>query len=76
MEQLGKKLSRHTKRHKAAFAIWDTFGAPGENKNYQFQPLVYPNPLLSCGIPSLGKLPPSLDTIMPAVEGVKFRRAP
>lgn len=57
-----------------ALAIWDTFGPVGENKNYQFQPLVYPNPLLSCGVPSLGKLPPKLNTIIPAVEGKKFRR--
>lgn len=59
-----------------ALAIWDAFGPVGENKNYQFLPLVYPNPLLSCGIPSLGKLPPKLNVIIPAVAGVKFRRVP
>lgn len=59
-----------------AYAIWDQFGAVGANKNYQFKPLLFPNTLLECGLPYLGRLPPHLNTIMPAVMGNKFRRAP
>jgi hypothetical protein len=57
-----------------ALSIWDTFGAVGSNKNYQFTPVLYPNPLVECGMPRAGKLPPELDTIRPAVMGDKFDR--
>lgn len=56
-----------------ALAVWDTFGAVGDRKNYSTNPVLFPNPLMECGLPKEGKLPPELDTIRPAVIGKKFR---
>lgn len=56
-----------------ALAIWDTFGAVGSNKNHKAKPILYPNPLVQCGVPRSGVLPPQLDSIKPAVEGVLFK---
>ncbi len=56
-----------------ALAIWDTFGAVGSNKNYKAEPVLYPNPLVQCGVPRHGKLPRQLDSIKPAVQGLLFK---
>ncbi|MDQ2697089.1 MAG: hypothetical protein M3Z21_17265 [Pseudomonadota bacterium] len=57
-----------------SLAIWDGYGAVGDNKNKQFDPVIYPNPLTQCGIPFQGKLPAELNTIKPAVIGDKFKK--
>ena len=56
-----------------ALAIWDNYGEVGTTKNYKAAPILYPNPLVECGVLRYGKLPPQLDTIKPAVIGVKFK---
>jgi hypothetical protein len=59
-----------------ALAVWDTYGAVGNTKNYTATPILYPNPLLVCGLPRHGELPGQLNTIKPAVMGDNFRKIP
>jgi hypothetical protein len=58
-----------------ALAIWDKYGAVGKTKNKATNPVLFPNPLVECGLVRTGRLPPALDKIKPAVIGKKFRRA-
>jgi hypothetical protein len=58
-----------------ALAIWDEFGAVGSRKNKTTSPVLFPNPLVECGLVRTGRLPHMLDTIKPATIGKKFRRA-
>jgi hypothetical protein len=56
-----------------AIATWDTYGAVGSRKNYDTNPVIFPNPMNQCGFPHTGTLPPALSTMRPAVMGKNFR---
>jgi hypothetical protein len=55
-----------------ALAIWDKCGAVGDTKNTKPEPILYPNPLIECGVSRRGRLPWQLNTIKPALIGNKF----
>lgn len=57
-----------------AFAIWDAYGPVGNNKNYDFNPMFFPDPRIQCGKPIHGRLPFFLERIRPAIEGDDYRR--
>ena len=57
-----------------ALAIWDKFGAVGQTKNKEPNPVLFPNALTECGLIRTGHLPAVLDKIKPATIGKKFRR--
>ena len=57
-----------------ALAVWDTFGGVGATKNKEPNPVLFPNPLIECGLIRTGRLPAALDKIKPAQLGKKFWR--
>ncbi len=57
---------------KEALHIWDTYGAVGSNKNYRTTPYIYPIGESKNYGPMSSSLPPLLNTIQPAKQGILF----
>ncbi|MEG3753571.1 hypothetical protein [Psychromonas arctica] len=57
---------------KIALAIWDKYGAVGENKSTTMLPYIYPLPSSSSSTPLRMPLPFAFNSITPVKQGVLF----